>query len=291
MYLSITVREFIAPRKDPIIYPGKRLPYSYLTDGMNIHQVKFEEGDFKKPMVFFGDMWCDLLEVLEMLGSESLFKKYPILAYGSNASPGQLSYKFKDVTSPIVLVIKGLLMDYDIIYGTNILYGSVPAILINSPGTVVDCWVTFLNEEQLNVMNESEEIGKDYSLGVFKSFQTENNRAIKVYGYVGLMKGYKNKYDDFVALSEIKARNRIFPEKCQMQILREIMFRDMIWQFISRFEINDVMDFPAKLRNDNKFREKINTILNEVYGTKVDIEVPFVRSHDLLKFDKILKCF
>ena len=287
--LGISIQKFTAPRDDPIVYPGKRPAYSYLTDGVNIYQVRFEEEDFNKAVVFLRDKWCDLDEVLEEFGTASHLKKYPILAYGSNASPGQLLKKFKDVASPVVLVVKGLLLDFDVIYGTNNLYGSIPAMIVKSPGTIVECWITLLDEEQLIAMNESEQLGKDYSLGVFNSFQTEFNKTITVYGYVGLMKGYNNEVGDFVALSEIKAENRRLPERSQTQILQEIMSRDLILHFISKFDIHDVTDFLSKLRGDNLFREEINNILDGTYGTSVDIKVPIVASSDLMNLGTILR--
>ena len=93
--MNISVREFVAPREEPIMYPGKRPSYSYLTDGAKVHSITFDGGDIMKGMVYLDGKWCDLSVVLDDLGSGKLIKKYPILAFGSNASPGQLLYKFK----------------------------------------------------------------------------------------------------------------------------------------------------------------------------------------------------
>lgn len=98
-------------------------------------------------------------------------------------------------------------MDFDIVYGAKILFGFIPAMLVQSPGTNVECWVTLLDEEQLKVMNESELLGKEYSIGIFESFQIGFGKAMKAYGYTGLMGVYKNKYGQFIALREIKGRN------------------------------------------------------------------------------------
>lgn len=53
MNANVSVREFVAPREEPIVYPGKRPSYSYLTDGANIHHVRFEGGDIMRGMVYF----------------------------------------------------------------------------------------------------------------------------------------------------------------------------------------------------------------------------------------------
>jgi len=282
------VSEFIAPREDPSVYPGKRLSYSYLTDGTNIYRIKFDDGDITRGIVYFEGKWRDLSDILKELKSENLVKRYPVLAYGSNASPGQLSYKFKNKASQVVLVLKGSLMDFDIIYGAKFIVGTIPAILVHSTKTNVECWINLLDEDQLQVMNESEQLGEDYSLGIFDSFQTDFGKVIKAYGYVGLMRGYKNEHGEFVALNEIKAINRKYLENSQVGIIQEIMNRSEIRRFTSRFGINDIQEFMVKLRDDIKFSDDINKILNQKYASSVEIRVPRVSSQNLSRFEEFI---
>lgn len=282
-----SVSEFIAPREEPSIYPGNRPLNSYLTDGEKIYTIKFDDGDFTRGKVCYEDEWCDLSKVLEDLGCESLVKRYPILAYGSNASPGQLSYKFKNKASQVLLVLKGFLTDFDVIYGAKFVFGSIPAIIVQSANTKVECWMNLLDEEQLQVMNESELLGKEYSLGCFDSFQTEFGKLKNAYGYVGLMNGYKNEQGKFVALKKINAEYRKYSEKSQIEIVQEIMNRNKTRQLTSRLGIKDLQEFRIKLKDDIKFTDSINEILKQTYSSSVEIRVPRVSYQNLQRLGEL----
>ena len=53
-----------------------------------------------------------------------------VLAYGSNASPAGLGWKFPDERSAVVPLIRGKLRGVDVVYSSHIaVYGSVPATL------------------------------------------------------------------------------------------------------------------------------------------------------------------
>src|SRR5665647_3574273 len=137
-------------------------------------------------------------------------------------------------------------------------------------------------------MNESELLGKEYSLGIFDSFQTEFGKVMKAYGYVGLIKGYKNEHGEFVALNEIKAINRKYPEKSQVEIVQEIMNRKEIRRLMLRFCIDDIQGFLVKLRDDIKFSDEINNILNQTYSSSVEIRVPQVSPKNLSRLEEFL---
>src|SRR4051794_32396637 len=58
----------------------------------------------------------------------------PVLAYGSNASPESLGWKFPDERDAMVPLVRGRLRDLDVVYSSHIaIYGSVPATLHRSP--------------------------------------------------------------------------------------------------------------------------------------------------------------
>jgi len=79
----------------------------------------------------------------------------PVLAVGSNQSPQQLSRKFGE--SGEIPVQRARLVDFDIYYSAHITaYGSVPAMLQRAPGTAVTLSVTWLDDEQLAAMHETE---------------------------------------------------------------------------------------------------------------------------------------
>ena len=91
----------------------------------------------------------------------------PVLAVGSNASPSQLRRKFPlhgPVSDPIP-VLYSTFRDFDSVYAARVsTYGSVPATPYPSKGTSIRLHITFLNEHQLERMNQTESLGVGYEL-------------------------------------------------------------------------------------------------------------------------------
>lgn len=89
-------------------------------------------------------------------------ERIPVLAYGSNASPQQLLRKYPDLGDDIAIpVLKTALPGFDVVYsGRFSSYGAIPAMLMASPGTTLTTYVTWLTEEQLEIMHDSE-LGPD----------------------------------------------------------------------------------------------------------------------------------
>lgn len=77
----------------------------------------------------------------------------PVLAYGSNASPASLGWKFPEERDAVLPLVRGTLGDLDVVYSSHIaVYGSVPATLAPSPGTRVETFVAFLTADQLELV-------------------------------------------------------------------------------------------------------------------------------------------
>jgi hypothetical protein len=86
-----------------------------------------------------------------------------VLAYGSNASPESLGWKFPDERDAVLPLVRGRLRDFDVVYSSHIaVYGSVPATLQRSPGTAVETFVALLGERQLALV-EGWEINATYT--------------------------------------------------------------------------------------------------------------------------------
>ncbi len=85
-------------------------------------------------------------------------QRIPVLAYGSNASPQQLASKFADLGEEEgIPVLKTALTGYDVVYSARFSsYGAIPEMLVASPGTRLTRFVTWLTEEQLEVMHDTE---------------------------------------------------------------------------------------------------------------------------------------
>lgn len=81
----------------------------------------------------------------------------PVLAFGSNRAPERLHQKFAHLGDHLIPVQKAWLNDFDVVYAAHITsYGAVPAMLQRAAGVRVEIAVTWLDEDQLPVMHDSE---------------------------------------------------------------------------------------------------------------------------------------
>lgn len=90
--------------------------------------------------------------------------RLPVIACGSNRSPERLGRKYAEFAGDgTIPVERARLAHFDVVYSAHITrYGSVPATLAASPGTRVEVSVTWLSEDQLEVMHASESTGENY---------------------------------------------------------------------------------------------------------------------------------
>jgi hypothetical protein len=103
---------------------------------------------------------------------ELITQRHAVLAIGSNASPAQLTRKFSDErfvdpASPNgrIPVLRAVAEGVDVVYGAHLAeYGSLPATLLDTPGTRAHVFVTWLTSMQLERMNETEGLGHSYQL-------------------------------------------------------------------------------------------------------------------------------
>lgn len=119
-----------APRDHPLLYPGAWPADSGLLDG-------------------------DRLLPLDRLRHED---RVPVLAVGSNASPAQLRHKMAEygITSPIPMV-RTRVTGIDIGVSAHVsLLGYVSASPVDAPAAVRELFVTWLDAEQLAVIDASE---------------------------------------------------------------------------------------------------------------------------------------
>jgi hypothetical protein len=101
-------------------------------------------------------------------------RRTPVVGYGSNASAARLAEKFGHGPDHVIPVLRCRLHDHDVVYATHFAsYGSLPAAVYASTGTVAEVSVSFLTDRQLEVMHKSE--GDNYRFG-------ELDAAIEVEG-------------------------------------------------------------------------------------------------------------
>jgi hypothetical protein len=125
-----------APRDHPLLYPGAWPSESGLLDG-------------------------DRLLPLDRLVFED---RVPVLAVGSNACPGQLHDKMAEsgITSPIPLV-RTRVTGIDVGVSAHVSrLGYVSASPVEAPGTVRELFITWLDTEQLTVIDASEGVPLPY---------------------------------------------------------------------------------------------------------------------------------
>ncbi len=91
-------------------------------------------------------------------------RRIPVVAHGSNRSPEQLRRKFGDRAE--IPVSRGVLADHDVVYSAHMTrYGAIAANLAHVPGVRVVIWITWLTDEQLARMHETELGAKIYRYG------------------------------------------------------------------------------------------------------------------------------
>ena len=160
---------------------------------------------------------------IDLEDDSSLIDRQAVLAVGSNRSPEQLLRKFgKNETIPVT---KATLRDYDVFYSAHIAsYGSIPAVLGQSDGTLVDVSVTWLLPHQLERMHQTEALGKSYDYGESSSLRIDlgNDRSAKSIGcYLG-RNGCANLDGSPIVLKEVNALERKFLSADQKTLLTRV---------------------------------------------------------------------
>jgi hypothetical protein len=151
--------------------------------------------------------------------------RHPILAFGSNAAPGRLEFKFAhfpDEADRTVLVLTGALHDLDVgAAASPTVYGSMPGALFSSPGTAVRASVLWVTAAQATQLTWSE---LSYRLGRLDSARFEVDEADveveHVFGYVNRF-GALHLDGEPVAMAAIPAVGRRAPALTQEELLEQ----------------------------------------------------------------------
>jgi hypothetical protein len=137
-----------------------------------------------------------------------------LLAYGANASPEALTRKLAHLAPEPIAVLRVALSGWDVVYSAHITrYGSVPAAVVASPGTVASVHLVFPSDAQLAALAATE--GENYRLERLVDFAAELeiggegpreiDAFLSAHGPL-LVDGAP------VALAAIRARDRVFAE-------------------------------------------------------------------------------
>jgi hypothetical protein len=137
-----------------------------------------------------------------------------LLAYGANASPEALTRKLAHLPPEPIAVLRVALRGWDVVYSAHVTrYGSVPAAVVASPGTVANVHLIFPSDAQLEAIAASE--GQNYRLEQLADFsatyETGGGRPREIDAFLSVH-GPLLVGGSPVALAAIPAVGRAFPE-------------------------------------------------------------------------------
>src|SRR5436309_4551883 len=129
-----------------VVIAGDRVLDLVELDGDHVGESRVRDGDREGAL-------AEACDALGLPAGAVDARRTPVLAYGSNASPAGLGWKFPDERSAVVPLIRGKLRGVDVVYSSHIaVYGSVPATLQSSDGTEVETFVALLTDVQLELV-------------------------------------------------------------------------------------------------------------------------------------------
>lgn len=148
----------------------------------------------------------------------------PVFGYSSNPSPVALAHKFAAIPEVHIPVIAFEVEGYDAVYSSHISAGYIPATIHPSPHTRIQGFMTYLTDEELETMDDSESRGVNYELeeldatGRFED-GVELERPLS---YVGLH-GQLEIDGSLRAVPGTEAKDRKFEEMAQSKVLERVI--------------------------------------------------------------------
>ncbi len=157
------------------------------------------------------------------LDPKHLERRTPVLAAGSNRAPERLAQKFQQsFPNAQIPVTHARLTGFDSVYCAHVTsYGSVPATLHPSPGTTVTLHITWLTDDELACMHETEQPGVNYHYARMSGLDLTVDGGARLdvaYAYLSAH-GALLEEGAPVALAAIAATNRRFPVRDQSAML------------------------------------------------------------------------
>ncbi|MDQ2699830.1 MAG: gamma-glutamylcyclotransferase [Actinomycetota bacterium] len=148
-----------------------------------------------------------------------------VFGYGSNPSPVSLAHKFASIPEVHIPVIRFELHDFDAVYSSHVSAGYVPATLLPSPGTVLQGFMTYLNDEELELMDQSESRGENYervNIPEAEGYFEDGSRRDGLTTYMGLH-GTIQVDGSPVAVEDTEATGRQFQSLPQAEMLDRVI--------------------------------------------------------------------
>ena len=189
---------FDVPQRSYVYAKGRALPLDgYTLIHLPQATVQGETGQVRL---------ADLLSASQIMSLE-MDKRHAVLACGSNASPQRLVQKFSDkLPNAVIPVLRAEVSEFCIVYAANItVYGSIPATFSRLAGASVTTFVTLLTDEQLDIMDETEQLGEEYDRPEFGDKRVTLDCGDKL----PAVSGYTNRHGSFLVRGEPVALARV----------------------------------------------------------------------------------
>lgn len=208
---------------------------------------------------------CALVDHLDLL--PDLVGRRPILAVGSNMSPQQLGRKFPGPSDGDIPVTRVHLHDFDTVFSAHFTsYGSIPATLFPSPGSVVTLFINWLDPVQEKHMHGTEVASENYRFCRLNSLEmeVENGPHLDhVYVYLS-SRGALTMKDNPVPMMEAKAINR------RWQALRQ----DGIQEYV-RKDLAPAMPLDVFIRENVTNESTRRSRTNHLHGSAMLFDFEF----------------
>lgn len=188
-------------------------------------------------------------------------QRTPVLAIGSNQAPERLVQKFGHDATHIIPVQRAQLNGFDVVFSAHISnYGAVPAMLQTSAGSTVSIAVTWLNDEQLEIMHATEIAAANYWFAELQEISVLlDDGAVHSQACAYLSsRGHLNIASSPVALSAIGCNARNYPAMTTGEALEHVRQRvapDL-----------DADQFVHQLVEDRDYRRQVITMISADSG-------------------------
>ncbi|MBP5856498.1 hypothetical protein KAJ83_05725 [Marivibrio halodurans] len=175
----------------------------------------------------------------------------PVLAIGSNRAPERLKQKFGHDPAHSIPVQRARLHNFDVVFSAHITsYGAVPAMLQVSPGTAVEIWVTWLSDDQLPVMHETELGAANYHYAELAGvkLQMEDGKVERsAFAYIS-QRGHMVHEGRALALADVPAAGRRYAAATTGEALEHVRARVGAHDHVSDDWIARLVEDPAYRR-------------------------------------------
>lgn len=272
--MNIDKEGYIAPREKPITYPGKIPKFSFMVENEDFYEITIKRNQPLDQSIIDGlDLpshgnKITIYDYCIEKDIPNLFQRIAILSYGSNCNPAQLKHKFKgtDLQNHPIFAIECECSNVDSVFLAELaFYGSIPAGIIQSPGTTLKAFVLFLTKDQLKLMDQTETRGISYDLMELKEkCKLANGEYLyPLYTYIPKKPFLVTATGEYLRLKALEANNAKFEGFNQKELLGYI-FRN----FFSEKE-NETLPlelFNKPVSTQNPIIKKLRSKLLEKYS-------------------------